>query len=304
MKSLAVLVLSLVSGCTVAHAQVQHPHELMGFLLGQQLDAVESELGQPFQEGEKDKLQTYHAYHVAKGAADTYLVAITDTGKDMIGTLELTGTDYHGETNFLGLHLGDSTATIENFVGKPFSIRHEDDLNIDLWENPQSTFSLEISANKKLYSIQIFDERVEPKTLTTTDLLLRFTKAVAAGDVNGMMAMSSGDLRCGEPDDMWLFGTEKARHVLGDAQSGMRRCLQYAIDIVQGSGSRLLKDAETDIRIYDDDKSWPGCVLKFPESSPLEEVAFHWEANEWRIYDVAIRPKKDEKKPTTKDGKI
>ncbi|MDR3736537.1 MAG: hypothetical protein P4L10_13505 [Acidobacteriaceae bacterium] len=291
MKSFAALALSFVSVCTLAQAQEQHPHELMGFLLGQQLGAVASEFGQPFREGEMDKLRTYHAYHVP-GAPETYLVAITE--KDTIKKLELTGTDYHGETSFLGLHLGDSTAAIEKLVGKPSAIRHEDDVNVDLWDYMPSTFSLEVSPDKKLYSIQVVDAKIEPKDLTGADLLLSFAKAVAAGDVDRIMVMSSGDLRCGDPDSMWNFGTERARHMLGNAQSGMRQCLQYAASIVQNLGL-VLKGAEINIRVYDNDKSWPGCVIKFPESSPLKEVAFHWEANEWRIYDVVLRPKKDEK---------
>ena len=200
--------------------------------------------------------------------------------------MELTGTDYGGPTGFFGLRLGDSTSKTESVLGKPTEIRHESDVNLDLWDYKDANYSLEFSTDHRLYSIQIADESFEaPNSFAGSVKVHSFGEAIRARDIDNLMEMSSGEIECSQGRDFGIQ-TGAARTILSDEDSGISVCLRRAADAILALGSDM-KGAEDEMRMWT--KHSPGTVTKLPASSPLKEVVFVQESREWRVYEVTFR---------------
>lgn len=260
-----------------------HPHELLGFLLRQNRSAFEATLGKPFHTEKKSDGWTANAYHIPT-AKDSYLVVFYD--KDHATQIELTGTDYSGPTGFLGLRLGNSASKVESTLGKPMGVRHESDEDLDLWDYKNDNYSLEFTADHRLYSVQIVDQAFEaPKTLAGSAEVHAFAEAIRDRNIDRLLEMASGEIECSRGKD---FGIEAgaARTVLSDNKSEISGCLKMAADSILALGPEM-KGAEDEIRAWT--KHAPGTVTKFPATSLLKEVVFVQESRAWRVYEVTFR---------------
>jgi hypothetical protein len=266
------------------------PHELAGFLLRQYRDAIESALGKPFAQEVRPSGNLACAYRLS-GSKNNYFVAIYDQNKksemySKAANLELTGADPSGFTGFFGLELGDPAEKVEKILGKPAEIRHEDDVNVDLWDYTQENYSVEISSDHKLYSIQIVDQPgKDTPDPAGSAAVLRFAQAIEVHDMETMMQMVSGEIECSTSD---TFGIRSgaARTILTDQKSPISVCLKRAADAVLALGPDM-KGADDQIRVWE--KHSPGTVTKLPQSSPLAELVFDEEAGAWRVYEVTFR---------------
>jgi hypothetical protein len=202
-------------------------------------------------------------------------------------TLELTGTEYKGLTGFYDLRLGDSAEIVTKRLGKPTTIRHEDDVNVDLWDWPERNYSIEMNAKGTVYSFQIVDPLSTPTGLgglaEVKELRNALSQADSLGDVNTMMRLLSGDVICTSEHEN-SFGADAARSVLQDNQSPLRTCLKHASDAL---ATIDIDKLSVDIRIYT--KAPPGFVVKFPPNCAIQEIALDWEAGGWRIYEITFR---------------
>lgn len=275
---------------TPASEAHRRAHELAGFLLRQNRSAIEAALGKPFAEEERPSGDFACGYHVP-GSRSNYLVAIyvKDKKSEMYGkaaNLELTGTDPSGFTGFFGLELGDPAKKVEETLGKPTKIRHEDDVNVDLWDYEQENYSVEISPDHKLYSIQIVDEPgQELPQPAGSAAARRFAQAVEARDIETIMEMASGEIVCSTNETFSIQGGA-ARTILADPTSPISVCLKRAADAMLALGPAMT-GTDDEIRIWE--RHSPGTVTKFPPSSPLDEVVFDEEAGAWRVYEVTFR---------------
>jgi len=272
----------------LAHSRA---HELLGFLLRQDRKAVEAALGKPFREDKTSSDKHWGAYHVPDSKTN-YLVVFYYTGKDpnlkdRIIEMELTGKDPSGPTGFFGLQLGDSAEKTEATLGKPTEIRHEDDVNVDLWDYEKSNYSLEFTPDHKLYSIQIVDQSGEDSLgFAGSDEVRLFAETVQAHDIDKLMELSSGQIECSHPNDFYNLLSGPARGVLSNRKSGISICLLRAAKAILALGPEM-KGTEDMIRTYTD--ADPGTVTKFPATSPLKEVVFAQEAGAFRVYEVTFR---------------
>jgi len=267
-----------------------HAHELDGFLLRQSRKAFEAALGKPFHQDKNDYGGDSFAYHIP-GFKQDYLVAFLAGEKepffkDKAVRLELTGTVPFGGPGFFGLQLGDESSKVESVLGKPSQVRHESDVNLDLWDYTAENYSLEFTADHKLYSIQINDEEKGAKqTLEGEDEVYEFAKAIEANDLDKLLFFSSGEIECSKREAFGIEGGQ-ARKILGDSTSRVSVCLKEAARAMVALGPKM-KGADTNVRVYE--KGPPAMVVKFPASSPLREVVLVHEAGFLRVYEVTFR---------------
>jgi hypothetical protein len=267
-----------------------HAHELSGFLLRQDRKALEAVLGKPFHQEKRPDSITAYAYHLP-GFKINYLVAFIYENKESIYNnkikqMELTGTEVSGCTGFFGLALGDTAQKVESVIGKPVTIRHEDDVNVDLWDYPNENYSLEFTSSHKLYSIQIEDEPGGAKSqIGGSDQVYTFAQATKTRDIDTMMSLASGEIECSQKEAFGIQGGN-ARRILDDKSSPISVCLAQAANAILVLGSEM-KDTDTNIRIWE--KGAAGMVVKFPKNSPLLEVVMVDEAGAPRIYEVTFR---------------
>ena len=267
-----------------------HAHELYGFLLRQSRKAFEAALGKPFHQDKIENGGDAFAYHIP-GFKQDYLVAFIGGEKepffkDKAARLELTGTVPFGDTGFFGLQLSDESSKVESVLGKPSHVRHEDDVNLDLWDYTDENFSLEFSADHKLYSIQINDEEKDAKQkLEGEDEVYQFAKAIETNDLDDLLFFSSGEIECSKREAFGLQGGQ-ARKILGNSTSRVSACLKEAASAIAVLGPKM-KGADTNVRVYENGP--PAIVVKFPASSPLREVVLLQEAGFLRVYEVTFR---------------
>lgn len=267
-----------------------HAHELDGFLLRQGRKAFEAALGRPFHEDKIENGGSAFAYHIP-GFKKDYLVAFfagdkEPSFKDKAVRLELTGTMPFGNTGFFGLQLSDESSKVESVLGKPSQVRHEDEVNLDLWDYTGENFSLEFTADHKLYSIQINDEEKGAKqTLEGVDEVYQFAKALETNDLDELLFFSSGEIECSKQEAFGIQGGQ-GRKILGDSTSKVSVCLKEAATAILAIGPKM-KGAETNVRVYE--KGPPAMVVKFPARLPLREVVLVHEAGFLRVYEVTFR---------------
>jgi len=267
-----------------------HAHELSGFLLRQDRKAVEAALGKPFHQDKRPNNITAYAYHL-NGLKGNYLVVFVYEEKrsiynNKILEIELTGEEPSGPTGFFGLALGDSTEKVESVLGKPTEVRHEDDVNVDLWDFKNENYSLEFTPSQRLYSIQINDEqRGAESPIGGTDHVNSFAQAVKAHNIDKMMSLASGEIECSKKEAFGIQGGN-ARKILDDEGSPVSACLTQAAKAILALGQEM-KGTDTDIRVWE--KGAAGMVVKFPKNSPLLEVVMMDEAGAPRIYEVTFR---------------
>jgi hypothetical protein len=253
------------------------PHELYGFLLKQNRKTFESVLGKPFESRKADD-GSIAAFTIPR-TKDSY-IAVTFNKHEEATSIQLTGTDYKGSTGFFGLTLGDDPAKVEAALGKPSETRREEAEKLDLWDYAPRNFTLEFNASRKLYSIQVFAEDPDdPKTHAGMKEAREFAAAITAGNVETLLRMSSGSLVCGPTSNSLTFGGP-ARTELTGRSGKMMDCLGRA-------AAAIAKDASQDeMRVSE---SAILGVTKYPANSPLRELVFIWEVNDWRIWEVTFR---------------
>ena len=265
-------------------------HELCGFLLRQDRKAVEAALGKPFHEEKGNPDTTAAAYHLP-GSKEDYLVAFFYNKKNSeqqgkAVQLELTGREPSGPTGFFGLELSDPAAKVEAVLGKPTETRHEDDVNLDLWDYEGQNYSLEFTADHKLYSIQIIDQPGNDSPgFAGSDQVRLFAQTVQAQNIDSLMEMASGEIECSTTE---AFGiqTGSARNILSDPKSPVSICLQRAAKAILALGKDM-NGVDDSLRVWT--KHTPGTVTKFPATCPLKEVVFDQEAGAFRVYEVTFR---------------
>jgi hypothetical protein len=270
----------------------QRPHELAGFLLHQDQKAFDAALGKPFHEEERENAHV-RAYHVP-GSKSNYLVAFFFASKDKDSVLngkavqlELTGPDSMDSGGFFGLRLVDTAEQAEKVLGEPSGIRHEKDENLDLWDYKESNYSLEFTADKKLYSIQISDQPVKDvPPLAGSQEARIFAQALQQHDWKQVMAIASGELECTIHNYAHRVQAGAASKQLTAPETGISKCLQKAAEAILALGPEM-KGTEDALRIWE--KGAPGSVTKFPKSCPLKEVVFVDEAGAFRVYEVTFR---------------
>lgn len=292
-------VLALVPSIVVSQQAVQNPgflagrshaHELDGFLLRQDRKSFDAALGEPFHQEKTEDGWNAFAYHIP-GFKHDYLVAFIAGEKDPFFKdkavrLELTGTDPFAKAGFFGLQLGDTSSKVEAVLGKPSQVRHEADVNLDLWDYTDENFSLEFSADHKLYSIQINDEEKGAKqALEGEDEVYQFARAIEDGNLEKLLFFSSGEIECSRGDAFGIRGGQ-ARKILGDPTSKVSVCLKEAARAIVPLGPKM-KGAATNVRVYE--KGPAAVVIKLPPNSPLREVVLVYEAGFLRVYEVTFR---------------
>jgi len=183
------------------------------------------------------------------------------------------------------LTLGQDSTAIESVLGKPTEIRHEDDVNVDLWDYKLANYTLEFTPDRKLYSIQVVEDHPRKHSgFVGSSEVRKFALAVQAADVDTLAQMSSGSLICMNASELGF--TRAARTDLADPKGKLLGCLKKAAETIDSMGPKM-PGADDQLRITE--KVGALCVTKFAESSPLKEVVFIWEINAWRVYEVTFR---------------
>jgi hypothetical protein len=272
-----------------AHAR---PHELEGFLLRRDRRAFEASLGKPFHEQDGPNSTKVCAYHLPNSKKN-YLVVFffVSTKKDSqlngkAVQLELTGPEPSGPTGFFGLQLRDSATQVEMVLGRPASIRHEQEEDLDLWNYERDNYTLDFTPDHRLYSIQVIEqERKGDPELAGRDEVRLFAQTIQTRNWDAVLEMASGEIECSTSE---AFGirTGPARSILTDPQSAVSRCLKHATDAILTEKPGM-KGADDALRLWDSMRM--GMVTKFPASSPLREVVFVDEAGALRVYEVTFR---------------
>src|SRR2546422_3227557 len=153
--SLAAIGLLAVFVPTV-RAQLPSQRELNGFLIGQHKDAIAGSFARLMHadtttDGWIDRVYLvdglHHAYMAFKFPHDRI---------DFTISVQIAGDSGTPMLPFLGLRLGDHCEVLVARLGRPSQIDHEADLNLDLYQYAHRNYSVEVDAQGRVSSIQIF----------------------------------------------------------------------------------------------------------------------------------------------------
>ena len=128
------------------------------------------------------------------------------------------------------------------------------------------------------------DPPKEPESFAHSPVVRKYALAIEAGDIDTVVRMSSGFLICADKSELGF--TRAARTDLSDADGALATCLRKAAAAVVALGENVA-GADDQLRFVDHGGIF--CVTKFPASSPLKEVVFTWEVDDWRVFEVTLR---------------
>ena len=260
------------------------PHELYGFLLQQGQAEFDRVLGKPLDTGTSEDGMQYRVYPIS-GASKSYLAVFFNANSEAM-RLELTGPDYRGATGFRNLLLGEDASRVRTVLGEPATVKHEPDADVDLWDYPDTNYSLEVSATAKLSSIQLNAEQTRaPGVFAGSADVREYFSAVTSNAVDRLVERSSGRLQCGGtsgvPETSFV---RSARADLGDRRSALRSCLEQAARAIATASPNQFDDQ---MRLSKG--AGPLAVTKIGEPSVVKEVVFAWEVGGWRVFEVNFR---------------
>lgn len=284
---LAALGLFTIAGPS-ARAQVPSQRELNGFLLGQHKDAIAASFASLIQadttaDGWIDRVylvdRPHHAYMAFKFPRDRIDFAIS---------VQIAGDSGTPMLPFLGLKLGDRRQALLARLGQPSDVKHEADLNLDLYEYAQRNYSVEVSAQGRVSSIQIFTYDGFPDApkgvAPSLDSLARALQA--GGDIALQYLMPDVEVYRGGKTIGFTHGA--LADLLSDTTSISRALFQGPASV-----AAMLRDssfratADVNLRVWE--QGGVGWVSKFPAPAPIEELVWKADAGQWRLWELRYR---------------
>ncbi len=246
-------------------------------------------MGKPFKVVKGPDGRDAYAYHLPGKTTDYFVAYYVRTDKsnmDKISQMELLGKVSTSEPVFLGLKIGDTEESLVKQLGKPSKVEQEKGPSLDLWNYDHENFSLELTADHRLYSVSLWEENEKLPDIPTEQTAREFARAIDAGDLETLLDMASGELECSRGESFGLMDGP-ARSILANPKSPISRCLRKAAALILKLPPEM-SGVDSEIR------AWPeihesGTVTKFPKSSPLAEIVYVVEAGNWRVYEVTFR---------------
>ncbi len=260
--------------------------ELNGFLLGQYKKVLDNTFGTPYKEIKTEDGWLYLAYLLDKQSEAYMWFKFTNDDQKHVFSIQIEGLPTTKMTPFLGLRLGDDKSRVMAVLGQPSAIRPDNELKLELYKYDGRNYSVEINAQGKLSSIQIFGYEgflQEPKSFPRIEKLQQY---VLQRDIDGLMTVLAPDFEAYKGGQTYTFSTA-ARSELSHASSPLVRFLLGDRDSLRAVFAVERLNGEPEIRIYT--KAAPGRVFKFPRSKIIREIVYKFFAGDWKVWEVQFR---------------
>jgi len=289
-------VASLISCASLVAAGVraQAPpsqRELNGFLLGQHEEILANQFGEPVQQEEYPDGWSYRAYVIDSTYRAYMVFKFADVRSDYMYSIQIAGDSGTPMEPFIGLRLGDSRARVTEVLGAPTSTEAVPDMDLELLLFEDRNYSVELSPDGQLFSIQIMGYDGFPDSLPLLQPLTLLGEHLRVRNVDRLVEVMAPDLAIQVADSITQF-SRGARLELADSTSAVSRLLYSA----PGSLADLLADSSIvaashlALRLYEN--PMPGAqymVWSFAEDSPLQEIVYQGLAGQWRVWEVRWR---------------
>jgi hypothetical protein len=288
---------AMVISCAASIAgglHAQHPpsqRELNGFLLGQHEEVLANQFGQPVQQQDFPDGWAYRAY-VIDSTHHAYMVfKFSDFRSDYIYSIQIAGDSGTSMYPFVDLRLGDSRAKVTQILGEPSRIEEVPDMGLDALFFENRNYSVELSADGKLFSIQIMGYDGFPDSLPLLQSPPLLGQQLRARDIDRLVEVMAPDMAILVADSITRF-SNSARVDLADPTSAVSRLLYST----PGSLGNLLADSaivggsDLALRVYEHplpETSY--MVWSFGDDSPLQEIVYQGFAGQWRIWEIRFR---------------
>jgi len=280
--------LSLASPVAPLGAQAPSQRELNGFLLDQSGDAVAASFAQVLKVDTMADHWVYRVYGLDRSHHAYMAFKFPPDRPKQAVSLQITGDSGTTMHPFLGLVLGDHYQTVLKGLGDPTVIRHELDLNLDLYVYDGRNYSLELDSLGRLWSIEIFAYTGLPdRPKETVPSLDSLAAALEAGGDTALQYLAP-DLEIYEKGHTHSF-LRAALTEVEDDTSTMARLLFHdaksAVAVLRDPSTRVR--AEANIRVWE--RRSPGWVFKLPRPTPIAEVVYINHAGRWRLWEIRYR---------------
>lgn len=277
----------LISTCAVSAQAPPSQVELNGFLLGQYKTVLEPTFGTPYDETKTEDGWVYLTYMLRDDSSGYMTFRFSSEEPNRMYSIQIAGDASIQMTPFLGLRLGDSKTKVDEALGPPSEVRKVPDFDLYFYLYENRNYSIEIDAEGKLSSIQLFGyeglpERPDnpiPDPSILRDCVVQRTEGC-------LMGLLAPDIEIYKDGDTYTFQTA-ARKDLENLESPLLRSLVGENKSLRAVWVDEELEGELEWRLYT--KAPLGSVLKFYQSKIVSEVVFRTYAGEWRIYEVRFR---------------
>ena len=273
----------------VAPAAAENPPsqvELNGYLLGQYKKVLEPTFGAPYQETKSKDGWVYRVYVLSKETQSYMAFKFTKDDPEHVFSIQIAGEAGTNMLPFLGLRLGDDKSQVLQVLGKPSKVKRDAELKLELWSYKHRNYSVEVTDEGKMSSIQIFgfegfeEETPEAKTFPRFGEL---EQCVLGKDVDCLILVLAPDFEVYKDRKTITFSTA-ARRELSNPDSPLARLLLGDHDSLRAVFVDEKLKGEPELRLT---MGGPmRHVLKFYNSKIISEVVYNWQAGEWRVWEV------------------
>ncbi|MBI4207136.1 MAG: hypothetical protein HY527_19100 [Betaproteobacteria bacterium] len=267
--------------------------ELNGFRLQQFVRVAEASFGKPFKTIDTGP-SVVNAFSVDSSA---YMVVEHHKRyPNNISMLQLTGATTKA-LPFRGLMLGDPESKVIAALGKPDHIAKIDSPKVTKLSYNSRNYSVELDAQGRLYSIQIFTNKAVVADVNDSESHWpSFKSAVLSKDFSSVAEMLRPDVEIYKGGKV-LSIQVRYSEFLQKPDKAFISALFDETDSVLAE----LRQAEPEEEIRLQQNFGVGRVFKFPKGRYLKEIAFFPYNGKYRVYEIAFKEEKPAKKEKARE---
>ena len=283
---------ALLAAPSVMAQQPASQRALNGFVLGQHKETVTNTFTELLQEGTAANGQTYNAFSLDPEHRAYMVFQYSVNRPDYLYSIQVTGDPGTNMRPFLGLRLGDPKADVLSQLGNPTSVDPIPEAHVERLEyGPERNFSVEIDSLGRVFSIRIMANRgfEDQPSFGDVPSMDDVKELLADSDPDALLGVLAADVEVFRGAAVYSF-ERAARLDLADSTSRM------AQELFAGPGSlrkvltsKVIRGAESSVRVYDDSSRYPNVVYAFSDDGPLVEIVFTADSGAWRIWEVSFR---------------
>ena len=274
--------------CTTAIGAQNPPSqiELNGFLLGQYKKVLDSTFGAPYEESRTEDGWLYRLYLLSEQSKAYMVVKFASHDEERIFSIQIAGNAKTHMTAFLGLRLGDDKSRAVEVLGRPSEVRPDAELKLELYIYKGRNYSVEIDADGKISSIQIFGYEGFLEERKSMPRIEDLERCVLRKDTDCLISVLAPDFEAYKDKETYTFSTA-ARKELSNPHSPLLGLLLGESGSLRAVFTEERESGEPELRLYKNGSS--GVVFKFPNSKIIREIAYTFFAGKWRVWEIRFR---------------
>lgn len=271
----------------------QYFTELNGFKLRQYRQVPVNEFDEPGMNGKHENGWEWDAYALNDDGSVYMIFEYAPPHLELIGSIQMTGTDPAYDLGILGLRLGMTAAEVQKILGKPTK-KTDAGKHGTRWEFSKFNFSIEINPGGKFSSIKLLEDAgLQPKA--NVKKIPRYEdviKTLTTGSNIEIAKLIAPDMELYRDGKVLYFGRSIRNEIASD-NSRIFATIRELAQELKAVNTKNVAEYDENMRLRQGED--PMHVIKFAKTAKVKELVFKNTWGEYLLWEFdAGRPVRDE----------